>query len=56
MILWHVDPMLGNDSKISKYTTAVTKQRLRKKSLFPRQQLFTGTEEKYFELSSVDLN
>lgn len=23
-ILWHVDPLLGNDRKVSKYTTAVT--------------------------------
>jgi hypothetical protein len=24
-ILWHVDSLLGNDSKISKYTTAVAR-------------------------------
>jgi hypothetical protein len=24
MILWHVDPLLGNDQEISKYTAAVT--------------------------------
>jgi hypothetical protein len=23
IILWHVDPLLGNDRKISKYTTAM---------------------------------
>jgi hypothetical protein len=27
IILWHVDPLLGNDREISNYTTAVTKQR-----------------------------
>jgi hypothetical protein len=26
-ILWHVDPLLGNDCEISNYTTAVTRQR-----------------------------
>jgi hypothetical protein len=26
-ILWHVDPLLGNDSEISYYTTTVTRQR-----------------------------
>jgi hypothetical protein len=26
-ILWHVDLLLGNDSEISNYTTAVTRQR-----------------------------
>jgi hypothetical protein len=25
-ILWHVDPLLGNEPEISKYTTAVCKQ------------------------------
>jgi hypothetical protein len=25
-ILWHVDPLLGDDHEISNYTTAVTKQ------------------------------
>jgi hypothetical protein len=25
MIVWHVDPLLGNDSEISKYVTAVAK-------------------------------
>jgi hypothetical protein len=24
IIMWHVDPLLGNDSEISNYTTAVT--------------------------------
>jgi hypothetical protein len=24
--MWHVDPLLGNDHKISNYTTAVTRQ------------------------------
>jgi hypothetical protein len=24
-ILWHVDPLLGNDREVSKYTTAVTR-------------------------------
>jgi hypothetical protein len=24
MILWHIDPLLGNNHEISKYTTAVT--------------------------------
>jgi hypothetical protein len=28
IILWHVDPLLGNDREISNYTTAVTRQRL----------------------------
>jgi hypothetical protein len=27
IILWHVVPLLGNDSETSKYTTAVTRQR-----------------------------
>jgi hypothetical protein len=31
-ILWHVYPLLGNDLKTSKYTTAVTEQRLRKQA------------------------
>jgi hypothetical protein len=26
-ILWHLDPLLGNDREISNYTTAVTRQR-----------------------------
>jgi hypothetical protein len=26
-ILWHVDPLLDNDREVSKYTTAVTRQR-----------------------------
>jgi hypothetical protein len=26
-IIWHVDPLLGNDSEISNHTTAVTRQR-----------------------------
>jgi hypothetical protein len=25
-ILWHVDPLLGDDHEISNYTTAVTRQ------------------------------
>jgi hypothetical protein len=27
LILWHVDPLLGNGREISDYTTAVTRQR-----------------------------
>jgi hypothetical protein len=27
ILLWHVGPLLGNDSEISKYTTAVSRQR-----------------------------
>jgi hypothetical protein len=27
ILLWHVDPLLGNDREISKYATAVTRQR-----------------------------
>jgi hypothetical protein len=27
MILWNVDPLLGNDHEISNYTTALTRQR-----------------------------
>jgi hypothetical protein len=27
LILWHVDPLLGNRHEISDYTTAVTRQR-----------------------------
>jgi hypothetical protein len=30
--MWHVDPLLGNDREINKYTTAVTEQRLRKQA------------------------
>jgi hypothetical protein len=26
-ILWHIDPLLGNDRKISNYTTTVTRHR-----------------------------
>jgi hypothetical protein len=26
LIVWHVDPMLGNDREISSYTTTVTRQ------------------------------
>jgi hypothetical protein len=33
-ILWHVDPLLGNDYEISKYTTAVTNQQLCKQACF----------------------
>jgi hypothetical protein len=27
LILWHVDPMLGNDNEMSNYTTTIPKQR-----------------------------
>jgi hypothetical protein len=27
IILWNVDPLLGNDRKINNYTTAITRQR-----------------------------
>jgi hypothetical protein len=26
-IMWHVDPLLGKDGEMTKYTTAVTRQR-----------------------------
>jgi hypothetical protein len=32
IVLWHVDPFLGNDLERSSYTTAVTEQRLRKQA------------------------
>jgi hypothetical protein len=40
IILWHVDPLLGNDWETSKYTTAVIEQRLLKQTI-PWQQLDT---------------
>jgi ABC-type cobalt transport system substrate-binding protein len=33
-ILRHVDPLLGSDSELSKYTTAVTEYWLRKQACF----------------------
>jgi hypothetical protein len=33
-VLWHVDPLLGNDHGVRGYTTAVVKQRLRKQACF----------------------
>jgi hypothetical protein len=33
-ILWHTDPLLGNDRDISDYTTTVDKYRLHKQTYF----------------------
>jgi hypothetical protein len=34
LILWHVDPLLGNDGETNKYKTAFTEQWLRKQACF----------------------
>jgi 3-deoxy-D-arabino-heptulosonate 7-phosphate (DAHP) synthase class II len=39
-ILWYADPLLGNDSKLSNYTTASTKT-----SVFLQQYNWAATEE-----------
>jgi hypothetical protein len=46
-ILWHVDPLLGNDREISAYATAVSKQRLRKQANFYGNN-YPATEERSF--------
>jgi hypothetical protein len=43
--VWHLDPLLGNNCKISKSTAAITESRLRKQAW---QQLETGTVEQCF--------
>jgi 3-deoxy-D-arabino-heptulosonate 7-phosphate (DAHP) synthase class II len=45
IVLWHADPLLGNNREISNYKTAVARQLLRKKSMFPRQQENTAKME-----------
>jgi hypothetical protein len=46
-ILWHVEPLLGND-QISIYTTAVTEKRLRKQACLHGKHLETAREEQCF--------
>jgi hypothetical protein len=43
--LWYVEQLLGKNHEISKNTTAVTEQRLRKQAW---QQLETGIKERCF--------
>jgi hypothetical protein len=58
-ILWHVHPLLGNDRKISNYTTSVAKQRLRKEACFlARREVYhchyAITSKIYNELLSIN--
>jgi hypothetical protein len=46
-ILWHIDPLLGNDLEISSYTTVDAKQWFRKQAYFHGNN-WTATEERCF--------
>jgi hypothetical protein len=55
-ILWHVDPLLGNDREISNYTTAVTRQRpvnSNRGMMFSVRSLPKCYKQDKLELSSV---
>jgi hypothetical protein len=52
LILWHVDPLLGNDREKSNFTTTLSKLRLRKQTCLLGNNC-TETEEPFFSVQFV---